>query len=163
MVSPNYREEAERIVAEEKAQGEKLPIYEVSGRSTAPMPPTDALVGPGRLQTRREDGRWCILKCLQSDRAEDEPHVCCQGRPQIRVELFAGEICSLTLFFQICIVSLYLLRIPPHCLPCAGHAWEPGSGVYIYYIPNPLFGYICPFISYQHFSSEPDLTWRIPP
>jgi hypothetical protein len=29
MVSPNYREEAERIVAEERAQGEKMPVYEV--------------------------------------------------------------------------------------------------------------------------------------
>jgi hypothetical protein len=29
MVSPNYREEAERIVAEERAQTEKLPVYEV--------------------------------------------------------------------------------------------------------------------------------------
>ena len=29
MVSPNYREEAERIVAEEKASGEKMPVYEV--------------------------------------------------------------------------------------------------------------------------------------
>jgi len=28
MVSPNYREEAERIVAEERAQTEKLPVYE---------------------------------------------------------------------------------------------------------------------------------------
>ena len=29
MVSPNYREEAERIVAEERVQGEKMPVYEV--------------------------------------------------------------------------------------------------------------------------------------
>jgi hypothetical protein len=30
MVSPNYREEAEKIVAEERANGEKMPVYEVS-------------------------------------------------------------------------------------------------------------------------------------
>ena len=36
MVSPNYREEAERIVAEEKAQGEKMPDYEVSPSSRRP-------------------------------------------------------------------------------------------------------------------------------
>lgn len=28
-VSPNYREEAERIVADERAQSEKMPVYEV--------------------------------------------------------------------------------------------------------------------------------------
>lgn len=33
MTSPNYREEAERIVAEERAQTEKMPVYEV--RSSA--------------------------------------------------------------------------------------------------------------------------------
>lgn len=27
--SPNYREEAERIVADERAQSEKMPVYEV--------------------------------------------------------------------------------------------------------------------------------------
>lgn len=31
--SPNYREEAERIVAEERAQTEKMPVYEVSLRA----------------------------------------------------------------------------------------------------------------------------------
>lgn len=29
MASPNYREEAERIVADERAQSEKMPVYEV--------------------------------------------------------------------------------------------------------------------------------------
>lgn len=28
--SPNYREEAEKIVADERAQSEKMPVYEVS-------------------------------------------------------------------------------------------------------------------------------------
>ena len=30
--SPNYREEAERIVAEERANTEKMPVYEVGHR-----------------------------------------------------------------------------------------------------------------------------------
>jgi hypothetical protein len=29
IASPNYREEAERIVADERAQSEKMPVYEV--------------------------------------------------------------------------------------------------------------------------------------
>lgn len=35
MGSPNYREEAERIVAEERAQGEKMPVYDVRRASLA--------------------------------------------------------------------------------------------------------------------------------
>jgi len=33
IASPNYREEAEKIVADERAQSEKMPVYEVSHSS----------------------------------------------------------------------------------------------------------------------------------
>jgi hypothetical protein len=55
MVSPNYREEAERIVAEEKAQGEKMPVYEVCLWHESHLTLT-YLLGPRGIQVGREDG-----------------------------------------------------------------------------------------------------------
>jgi len=44
--SPNYREEAEKIVADERAQSEKMPVYEVRACSrTSKNPITWADVG----------------------------------------------------------------------------------------------------------------------
>ena len=91
MVSPNYREEAERIVAEEKAQGEKIPTYEV-GNSLWHLRYAHPCSGLGGLQVSGEDGRRRVLQCLQSYRTEDRAQDCGEGRSQVRIELVTGEV-----------------------------------------------------------------------
>lgn len=93
MVSPNYREEAERIVAEEKAHGEKMPVYDVGTCSISNH--SDVISGSRRVQVGRKDGRRCILKRVQGYRAEDRTQGCGQGRPEVRTELVTGEVYSL--------------------------------------------------------------------
>ena len=78
--SPNYREEAERIVAEERAQTEKMPRYEVR---LAHIVVALLIAGTGRVQAGREDGRRCILKRVQGDRPQDQPEMRHQGRAQV--------------------------------------------------------------------------------
>ena len=67
MLSPNYREEAEKIVAEEKAHGEKMPVYEVRHCPFERASLVTSCKGLGGIQTCRKDGRRRFLQCVQGD------------------------------------------------------------------------------------------------
>lgn len=116
MGSPNYREEAERIVADEKAQNEKMPVYEV----WLPHEILCLLILQGleefRLVEKMGDGAFSnVYKAVERKTGRKVA-----VKVVRKFELNSSQVRLHLLFFSL-LLLLYVVAVLPCCLPYAGH------------------------------------------